>query len=238
MNYDLAKKFKNLKNELDNNELFDVYARYDDNEDLMQAQLNNQLLNLNGAEEEEDENFVPEYSFGLDDSFKELIEATWKNMLQYQCSFEKESFYGSYSFNHPYIFLDEEPWLTDLVEKDNKDYEIIQNLRVFDHTHVKYQFGCINYRKGASKEIFEKEIYLFHEEHLIHLNLTFREYLDSCVACMACENWQMLFADPDEVSGYAKQLNQLKIAYNTLSKLFPEKDFTLFRQKLTEHKLL
>lgn len=236
MIYDLANKFKDLKNELDNNEQFDVYARYDDNEDLMQAQLNNQLINLNG--DDEDESYTPEFTFGLDDSFKELIEATWKNKMSYECSFENERFYGSYSFNHPYAFLDEEPWLTDLIEEDNKDYEIIKKLRVFDNTSVKYQFGCINYQKGSSKEIFENEIYLFHDEHLIHLNLTFREYLNSCAELMACQNWQMLFANPDEVSRYSKQLNQLKTSYNSLSKIFPEKDFELFKRKLTEHNLL
>lgn len=44
MIYDLANKFKDVKNELDNNDHFDVYARYDDNEDLMQAQLNVQRI--------------------------------------------------------------------------------------------------------------------------------------------------------------------------------------------------
>lgn len=57
MIYNLANKFKDLKNELDNNDHFDVYARYDDNEDLMQAQLNNQLINLNGDDEDEDESY-------------------------------------------------------------------------------------------------------------------------------------------------------------------------------------
>lgn len=238
MIYQLAKKFKAFKNELDNHELFDVYARYDDNEDLLPAQLNNQLINLNGDEEEQDGSFVPEYTFGLDDSFKELIEATWKNMMQYKCSFGNESFFGSYSFNHPYIFLSEDPGLIDLIEADNGDYEIIKNLKVFDNTHVKYQFGCIHYPKGASKEIFENGIYLFHDEHLIPLNLTLETYLESCIALMACENWQMLFAEPEEVAGYMQQLNQLKISYQLLSKIFPEKDFELFRSKLSEHKLL
>ncbi len=232
MIYNLANKFKDLKNELESNELFDVYARYDDNEDLIEAHLNIQLAVLNGEDEE------PEFSFGLDDSFKELIEATWGNMMQYTGSFENVNFSGSFSFKNPRNFLDEESWLTDLVENDNKDYEIIKNLRIFDNTLVKYQFGCIHYQNGSSKEIFENQIYLFHDEHLIHLNLTFREYLNSCAELMACENWQMLFADPAEVSVYSQQLNQLKKSYDALSKIFPEKNFELFRKQLIEHKLL
>ncbi|MCP9751076.1 hypothetical protein [Ferruginibacter sp. HRS2-29] len=233
MIYNLANQFKDLKNELGNNELFDIYARHDDNEDLIQSHLNIQLIVLNGEDGDE----YPQFTFGLDDSFKELIETTWGNMMQYKGSFENENIRGSYSFNHPRGFLEEAPWLTDLVEKDNKDYDIIKNLRIFDKTAVKYQFGCINYQKDSTKEIFENEIYLFHDEHLIHLNLTFREYLSSCVELMACENWQMLFADPNEVSRYSKELSQLKISYNLLSKVFPEKDFELFRKKLIEHKL-
>lgn len=239
MIYKLANKFKDLKNELNNNPLFDVYARYDDNEDLIQAHFNIQLMVLNGEDgDEDDKSFVPEFTFGLDDSFKELIETTWGNMMQYVASFENENFSGSYSFNHPRKFLGEDPWLTDLIENDNKNYDVIKNLRVFDNPNVKYQFGCINYQKDSSKEIFENEIYLFQDEHLIPLNLTFREYLNSCVELMACENWQMLFAAPTEVSRYSKQLNQLKISYNSLLKIFPEKNFELFKKKLIEHQLL
>ena len=238
MIYKLAETFRDLKNELAGNELFDVYARYDDNEALMPGQLTNQLINLNGEEDEAADSYVPEYTFGLADSFKEVIEATWKNMMQYQCTFEKDRFYGAYSFNHPYVFLDEDPGLTDLVAQDHKDYEVIKNLKVFDNTHVKYQFGCIHYPPGASRDIFESNIYLFQEEHLVPLRLTFRTYLESCAACMACENWQLLFADPDEVAGYPQQLNRLKTAYQALSAIFPGKDFELFRKQLAVHKLL
>lgn len=236
MIYNLAAKFQDLKNELDNHALFDVYARYDDNEDLIPPHLNIQLRVLNG--DEDDESYVPQFSFGLDDSFKELIEATWGNMMKYAGSFENKEFSGSYSFTSPRKFLEEDPWLADLVEEDHKNYDVIKNLRVFDTTNVKYQFGCINYQKDSSKEIFENEIYLFHDAHLIPPNLTFSEYLNSCAALIACENWQLLFADPTEVSRYSKELNQLKISYDLLLKIFPEKDFELFKRKLTEHSLL
>lgn len=239
MIYKLAEKFKDLKNELDNNELFDVYARYDDNEDLIPPHLNIQLMVLNGEDgDEDDESYVPQFAFGLDDSFKELIEATWGNMMKYVGSFENKEFRGSYSFIAPRKFLEEDPWLADLVEEDNENYDVIKNLRVFDTTNVKYQFGCINYQKDSSKEIFENEIYLFQDEHLIPLNLTFSEYLNSCIELMACENWQLLFADPTEVSRYSKELNKLKVSYDLFLNIFPEKDFELFKKKLIEHSLL
>lgn len=239
MIYKLAAAFHDLKNELDNHAAFDVYARYDDNDDLIPAHLNIQLRVLNGEDgDEEDESYVPQFAFGLDDSFKELIEATWGNMMKYAGSFENKEFRGSYSFSTPRTFLEEDPWLADLVDEDNKDYATIQNLRVFDATNVKYQFGCLHYTKDSSKDIFENQIYLFHDEHLMPLNLTFREYLDSCVALMACENWQLLFADPSTVSRYSKELGQLRLSYDLLSKIFPDKDFGLFQRKLKEHKLL
>ncbi len=241
--YGLTQKYEDFKTQLQYNPRTGIESCGDGYLEIIPAHINIQLYVLNGEPDDTDD-YERDYTFSLDESFKELIEASWENNLQY--SFNKDAAnhpnlthrqdnIGSYSFTSPRDFLSRKPWLTDLTTEDNKDYELIKKLHIIDNTNVKYQFACICFDSKSDNSIFENRLYLFNDEKVHHLKLSLREYYETCLKMYCIENWQLLFIAKEEAAAYNKEMENLVTTYRDLQIAFPDNNLTFIEDRLKEY---
>ncbi|MCW4468143.1 hypothetical protein OGH69_04125 [Flavobacterium sp. MFBS3-15] len=241
--YDLTKKYEDFKTKLQYNPRTGIESCEDGYLDIIPSHLNIQLYVLNG-EPEDDPDYERDFTFSLDESFKELIEVSWDNNLQYSFDKDKSNHpnlthrqdnIGSYSFTSPRDFLGAEPWLQELTTEDNKDYELIGKLHIIDNTNVKYQYACIHFDRKDDNSIFENKLYLYNDEKVHHLKLSLREYYETCLRMYCIENWQLLFIDKSEAAAYGKEMENLVKTYRDLQIAFPEDDLSFIENRLREY---
>ncbi|AWH84726.1 hypothetical protein HYN59_06140 [Flavobacterium album] len=241
--YDLTQKYEDFKTQLQHNPRTGIESCGGGYLEIIPAHINIQLYVLNGEPDDEPD-YERDFTFSLDDSFKELIEVSWDNNLQY--SFEKDNSnhpnlahrqdnIGSYSFTSPRNFLNSKPWLKDLTDEDNKDYELIKKLHIIDNTNVKYQYACICFDSKTDNSIFENKLYLYQDENVHHLKLSLREYYETCLKMYCIENWQLLFIDKEEVAAYGTEIGSLVKTYRDLKIAFPENDLSFIENRLREY---
>lgn len=241
--YDLTKKFEDFKIKLQHNPRTGIESCTDGYLDIIPAHLNMQLYVLNGEPDDEPD-YERDFTFSLDESFKEFIEVSWDNNLQYSFAKDKSNHFnlahrqdnvGSYSFTSPRRFLGNDPDLAGLTTPDNKDYELIKTLRIIDNTNVKYQFACVSFDSKSDSSIFEDKLYLYNNEKVHHLKLSLREYYETCLKMYCIENWQLLFIEKGEAATYGTEMNNLVRTYRDLSIAFPDDDLSFIENRLKEY---
>jgi len=241
--YNLTQQYEDFKTQLQYNKKTGIESCTDGYLDIIPSYINIELYVLNG-EPDDSQDYERDFTFTLDESFKELIEVSWDNNLQYSFDKDKSNHpnltrrqdnIGSYSFTSPRRFLGEDPQLTDYTTPDNKDYELIKTLRIIDNTNVISQFACISFDNKTDNSIFENKLYLFNDGKVHHLKLSLREYYETCLKMYCIENWQLLFISKEEAGAYDTEISNLITTYRDLKIAFPENELSYIENRLNEY---
>lgn len=182
---------------------------------------------------------LKEEGFEVDEWLTSVIGLSKGNSITYHVIRDRQNRgEGSFNFNSPQEFLIEpESWAAKRGKTD-EERKLLQRVRIIDLPNVAQTFTGI-VMDPTNMEAIPQQLVYFRREHLLLMSLPFRDYYHTLAAFMGIVDWQLLFTDATpETEGLRPCFQQLTDSFEAMQSIFPERDFSLWRDRLRAKGLL
>lgn len=145
---------------------------------------------------------------------------------------------GSFNLNNPQEFLAEpEPWIVKQGATD-ADRHMLQHVRVIDQPSVAQTFTGVVVDEHCLPMLPTKLVYC-RRGAVYPMRLSFQKYYETLPEFMGLLNWQLLFTEADAKSAkLTTDFEDLLRGLEAFQSFFPDRDFSLWENKLKEKGLL